>query len=66
MKTGPLAYLWLATAGITSKKINNEDEVFDLMKTIISSLDKTSEHLWYSKIGDLCKAFTKWCISNSK
>ena len=66
MKMGPLAYLWLATAALASEKIKGEDEVFELMNSIIAHLNKDTEHLWYSKIGDLCNQFTKWCIQNSK
>jgi len=66
MKVGPLAYLWLSQAAITSGKLKSEDEVFDLMNSICKSLTKATEHLWYSKIGDVCNAFVKWCGSNGK
>ena len=66
MKTGPLAYLWLANAALASEKIKGEDQVFELMNSILKDLKKDTEHLWYSKIGDLCNQFVKWCSQNNK
>lgn len=66
MKAGPLAYLWLACAAIESNTIKEEVAIFNLFDTVTVSLNKTNEHLWYSKIGDLCNLLVKWCNTNNK
>jgi len=66
MTSGPLAYIWLSCAAIESETIKDEETIFTLMNSILQSLSKTTEHLWYSKIGDLCNAFVKWCNTNGK